>query len=205
MSKKIPWPQEALDKLQELFPIMEAKDVALHLGISLGRVNRKAYAIGLRKSADYQAEKMKVLLESGAASRYSKGNTPHNKGEKMPESTYQKVKRTFFKKGQKSHNEKPVGFERFGKDDYIEVKTPKGYKMKHRHIWEQHFGQIPPSHIIAFKDGNKYNFQIENLQLMSRGDNAIRNHRSKLAAYPAEYKETILLIVKIEKLLYAKK
>jgi hypothetical protein len=42
-------------------------------------------------------------------------------------------------------------------------------------VWEQHNGPIPPKHIVAFKDRNRANCAIENLELMSMADNARRN------------------------------
>jgi len=35
-------------------------------------------------------------------------------------------------------------------------------------IWEEHFGPIPPNHVVHHKDGNKLNNSINNLELMSK-------------------------------------
>lgn len=39
--------------------------------------------------------------------------------------------------------------------------------LKHRLIWEQHFGEIPKGYEIHHIDGNTHNNNIENLQLIS--------------------------------------
>jgi hypothetical protein len=47
--------------------------------------------------------------------------------------------------------------------------------MYQRHVWEQHKGPIPPKHVVAFKNGDRSNCAIENLELLSMAQNARRN------------------------------
>ena len=77
----------------------------------------------------------------------------------------------WFKKGCTPPRIRPVFSERFTKDGYIEVKIDglKKWQHKQRIVWREHFGAIPRNHIICFKDGNKQNCAIENLESMSRG------------------------------------
>jgi len=42
-----------------------------------------------------------------------------------------------------------------------------GWIQKHWLIWEEAFGTIPKRHIVIFADGNKRNFDIKNLLLVS--------------------------------------
>ena len=94
----------------------------------------------------------------------------------MSNEAIEKTKITRFKKGQIAHNSYPVGYERPNKDDYIEVKIsgPVGenkkksvWKLKHHLLWEEKNGPIPPKHKIIFADGDKRNFNMDNLILIS--------------------------------------
>lgn len=82
------------------------------------------------------------------------------------------------KKGNIPHNTKPIGTERISKEGYTEVKTTERgrWEMKHNIIYKQHFGEIPPAHVVSFKDKNKQNFDITNLECISRAELARRNY-----------------------------
>ena len=43
-------------------------------------------------------------------------------------------------------------------------------KMLHRLIWEDHYGEIPQNCCIIFKDGDKTNLQLSNLELKKKQD-----------------------------------
>ena len=43
-------------------------------------------------------------------------------------------------------------------------------KMLHRLIWEDYYGEIPQNCFIIFKDGDKTNFQLSNLELKKKQD-----------------------------------
>lgn len=132
------------------------------------------------------------------SARIQKGNTPPNKGRKLKDivkpEVIERMKPTQFKPGQKSHNYKPIGTERLQADGYIYLKIadPNRWKLKHHLIYEQQRGKIPPGFIIRFKDGNKQNFDIDNLILVSKRKNMQLN--SIHFNYPAEVCKTIQLI-----------
>lgn len=46
----------------------------------------------------------------------------------------------------------------------------------HRLNWENHYGSIPNGYIIHHKDGNKLNWDIDNLELLSRCEH-VNEHR----------------------------
>lgn len=63
---------------------------------------------------------------------------------------------------------------------YMSGKYPAifiGGKNIHVHIieWENHFGPVPKGHIIHHKDGNKLNWDIDNLELLSRRDHIYKH------------------------------
>ena len=49
----------------------------------------------------------------------------------------------------------------------------------HRLEWQKHNGGIPDGYVIHHKDENKLNWNIENLELLSRADH-IREHSDKV-------------------------
>ena len=110
-------------------------------------------------------------IRSGNDTRFKKGQVPHNKGT-HPE-TKGRMAETQFKKGNRPHNWRPVGSERnvIGLVE-IKVAEPNVWKFKHRVIWEQHNGPIPKGGLIAFKDGDPLNMDINNLMLVTRAENA---------------------------------
>ncbi len=111
-------------------------------------------------------------LNSGLTGKFIKGQTPHNKGKKMPKEVYEKVKHTMFAKGNVPPNHRPVGSERISKDGYIEVKVaePNKWRLKQRVVYEEAKGKIPEGCTIIFLDGNKRNFDIDNLRCITRSE-----------------------------------
>lgn len=55
---------------------------------------------------------------------------------------------------------------------YIPIRyREKVYRLLvHRVVWEEAYGQIPDDHIVHHIDGNRKNFALENLQLLSRSE-----------------------------------
>lgn len=111
-------------------------------------------------------------LNSGLSGKFRKGQTPHNKGKKMPKEVYEKVKHTMFAKGNVPPNHRPVGSERISKDGYIEVKVaePNKWRLKQRVVYEEAKGKIPEGCTIIFLDGNKQNCNIDNLRCITRSE-----------------------------------
>ena len=111
-------------------------------------------------------------LNSGLTGKFRKGQTPHNKGKKMPKEVYEKVKHTMFAKGNVPPNHRPVGSERISKDGYIEVKVaePNKWRLKQRVVYEEAKGKIPEGCTMIFLDGNKRNFDIDNLRCITRSE-----------------------------------
>ena len=137
-------------------------------------------------------------IHTGNSGRFQKGRISETKGKKqedfMSPEGLEKSKTTRFKKGQTPHNIKPVGTER-NLIGYIEVKVaePNVWKLKHRVLWEEHYGPIPEQGRLLFRDGNPMNITLENLCLV---DNRILCKMShlKLHHMPPELFDTAVLI-----------
>lgn len=126
---------------------------------------------------------------------FNTGSVPFNKGLRG----YMKPNRTSFKRGNTPHNYRPVGSERITKDGYVQVKVrdPKTWKLKHVLNWESVHGAIPKNHCIVFIDGNRQNCNIENLQLITRNENA-RFNQNGYSYYPVELRPTLRAITKLD-------
>ena len=108
--------------------------------------------------------------------RFSKGMTPWNKGlSYMPNN-----KETRFQKGNIPHCHREVGSERIIRDGYIEIKVaePNVWDLKHRAIYREYYGEIPDGYNIIFADGNKMNFDIDNLIAVSKSEMLILNNNN---------------------------
>ena len=133
-------------------------------------------------NSDITASQIKSLIgrlkiKTGRTGYFSKGHIPHNKGKKMSPEVYEKAKATMFKKGNLPPNYRPVGSERTTVDGYREIKVadPNKWELKHRYIYEQHFGKIPKEDMVIFLDNDKTNLDINNLKCISRKEHLYMN------------------------------
>ena len=112
-------------------------------------------------------------LNTVRTGRYEKGRIPYNKGTKG----IMKPNKTSFKKGDIPANHREVGSERINVYGYTEVKVaePNKWKLKHRVIYEEHYGEIPKNHNVIFADGNKLNLDINNLVLVNKDQLLVLN------------------------------
>lgn len=190
---RLVWTEDMDVILRDNYPCKYTSEVAEMLGLTSKQVLCRAKRLGLHKNPDVIAG----IRENGM---FLKGHVPFNKGMKqheyMSEEVIQKTIATRFKKGQIPVNIKNVGYERVNVDGYVEVKTEKGFVLKHRMIWVEHNGPIPKGYIVRFKNGNKQDLRIENLELVTCAqnmkDNTIHN-------YPPEIKTAIRCIANINR------
>lgn len=137
-------------------------------------------------------------LNTGFDGRFKPKTIPFNKGLKgiCPKG----CEKSWFEKGHRPQNYKPVGSERLNVDGYteIKIKDPKLWRLKHIHIWEQHNKKpLPKSHAIIFADGDKTNFNIDNLILVSRRQLLILN-RKRLLKNDADLTKVAVNIAKVQ-------
>jgi len=130
--------------------------------------------------------------------QFEKGLTPWNKGLKGVNGE----SKSRFKKGHTGYRTRQPGDERIDNDGYTYIKVSdiginyEKWKLKHRLIYAQHYGEITGETIVRFYDNNKQNFNIENLYAVTKGENVVLN-RLKFANEPLELKPTILAMVRM--------
>lgn len=208
------WTEDQLRVLRDLYPHRPTREVAARLGRGTSNVYAKANAIGLAKTQEFLDSDESGRLRKGQtrpgseATQFKKGRVPTNKGLRRPGWAPGRMAETQFKKGERSgvaaQNWKPIGTILPDSKGYLRIKVreaepgkePTGFgnsrvwPMYNRYLWEQHKGPIPPQHIVAYKDGDRGNCVIENLELLSMADNARRNAMWK--RYPPELSNAIM-------------
>lgn len=200
------WSDQEIKFLTDNYSEMKTADIAVIMNRPLGGVNGKAYTLGLKKSKKYMDKILAIeaakLKELGKTYQFKTGQKPYNYGQKMSKELYEKCKKTMFKKGSKPVNTKKPGDERVDVEGYTYVKiADRDWRLKQRLIWEQVHGPIPPDSNVIFKDKNITNFDINNLELITKADNMLRN---TIHQYPEPIKEIIKLNNKLKKQINAK-
>ena len=134
-------------------------------------------------------------LKTGTTGRFEKGVVSWNKGTKG----YMKPNKTSFQKGRTPHNYKPIGSERINsRDGYamIKVKDPNKWELKHKFIYEKHYGKVKKDSVVIFLDGDKNNFNIDNLKCITRAQLAMLNN-NKLINKDARLTEMGIEVAKL--------
>lgn len=158
-------------------------------------------------ATEFNASRLKAFkarnnLDSGLTGRFVKGQASFNKGTKGLINVG--GNKTSFKKGNIPHNTDPIGTEKITSDGYlwikidnqIGVKKNVNWIQKHRYVWEQHYGPVPEGKMITFLDGDRTNFDINNLEMIDNEIN-IELHKSKLRYKDSELTRAGINIAKI--------
>lgn len=187
------WTEKEVSVMLTMYPDHLTEDLLPFLpGRTVSKIIGKASLMGLKKSALFfskpESGRISKINEIGVATRYQKNCAGWNKGMKredyLSEAAIMKMKSSEFKKGQDPHNTVAIGSERMTVDGYVEVKVRhlkdgsganKNFELKQRLIYEQHYGPISKDMIVEFKDRNKLNFDINNLELRTRRENLLAN------------------------------
>jgi hypothetical protein len=162
--------------LRENYLTLTGPKLALKLGRAEGSVYGRIKLLGLILPDLIKQERQKITTENlrteGVFSRFPKGHIPANKGKKMSPDLYEKVKATMLKKGNIPPNTKYNGCLSIRGDskkgEYVFIRLSKcKWELLHRVVWEKHYGLIPKGFNVIFKDKDRFNFKINNLQLVS--------------------------------------
>lgn len=204
-SKKQPkkWTEEVIDFMIENYKGKDNIELAkmlnerFDLNTNNDRVSSVKANLKRRKGID-----LTTNINRGC---YKKGISPSNKGKKWDEyltkEQQEKARKTTFKKGNIPPNRSEIGQERMTQDGYTEIKIQDGtlnknWVLKHRYIYEQHYGKIPDGYNVMFADKNRQNFDIDNLILVSKHEDLIMNN-NKLIYEDKELTKSGHLVAKV--------
>lgn len=179
--KRRSWSQWEDDFLRKEYPNRSNADLAPWLHRTIRAVALRALHLGIRKAPEFADQQLRK-------GQFKKGHEPFNKGKArkywMSDEKQANSRRGQFKPGEVARKSspiyRPVGYEcvrRCHGVQYIYIKVAQGVKMqlKHRWVWEQANGPIPPGCNVQFKDGDTLNCCLENLYLISRSKQLVYN------------------------------
>jgi len=156
------WNDFTDNELRDLYPNHSAIQIAKIMDLTVYQIKNRARKLGLHK------ENFTI---------FKKGHIPANKGKKMDDKLKKRLAHTFFKKGDLPATTSEIGTISLTEDGYYRVKiaNPNKWDYLHRMIWKEHHKEpIKRSEIIIFKDGNKNNIIIDNLEKISRKEHIDR-------------------------------
>lgn len=170
------WTEEELEFLREVYPYYPNKEIAEMLKDKFGFEVTDKQLANARKNNDLPK---KAIPNSGC---YRKGDVPWNKDRKMPEETKKKLEKTWFKKGEIPKNHRPIGSTRIdNKDGYMMIKIaePNKWALYHRYLYEKAHGvKLAKNEAVIFADGDRSNFDIDNLVKVNRTNLLYLNNNS---------------------------
>lgn len=201
-----PWVPAEDEILRKLYPHNRAEDIAEVLERTVSSVYQRVNHFGLKKDPAFFETSRSGRLDGviGGSTRFPKGHAPANKGLRRPGWSPGRMAQTQFKKGQlagaAAEKIVPVGTEVVDRDGYIKRKVSDdappnmsrlNWKFVHVLVWEEHNGPLPAGYCVCFKNNNRADLRIENLECISRGERMRRN--SYHTRYPKEVAQLIQL------------
>lgn len=191
------WTDAEIAILRARYPHELAANIAADLGRTLPQTYNKASRLKLHKTEAFRASRESSVFRQGqnigAEFRFQPGREAWNKG--IAFNPGGRSSETQFKEGSAPKNRRPVGSTRIDVDGYVVIKIADGlnhWKLLHHQVWKQAHGEYPsPDMALIFKDGNKQNCDISNLELITRRENMLRNSVHRL---PKELAEVIQLV-----------
>jgi hypothetical protein len=175
--------------LRRVYPHTSTATLAPGFRRSVTAIYARAAVLGLHKSAAYMASadayRFRRGQGGGEACRFPKGHVPANKGLRRPGWSPGRMRETQFKKGVlngvAARRFKPIGSTRVA-DGYLYRKLSavpgpwtRNWKQEHRLIWERAHGPIPAGHTLVFRNGDRLDVRLDNLELLSRRALMARN------------------------------
>jgi hypothetical protein len=189
MEKRKIWTKEMLKTLKEDCFDFGYKETAEH-------INKKHGTNLTPKQVKTGRKNYRIF--SNVTGRFEKGRVPWNRGIRYIPGG--RSAETRFKKGHVPVNKRPVGSESMVKHGYVRIKVekPNTWKLKHRVVWEEHHGPLPEGHVVTFIDQDRENFDIKNLRLISKAQNAQLNIKN-IRGGTKELFEASLMLLDINK------
>ncbi|MCL1861818.1 MAG: HNH endonuclease [Proteobacteria bacterium] len=180
------WTPEEDAAIREHYPSKTARELAATVlpGRSIGSIKTRALALRVRKAQGFSKNNAAIR-----ATHFQRGQSPWNKGKHYVAGG--RSAETRFKKGSIPHTHLPIGSER-DKEGVLWRKVadtrikPQDWLPVHHIVWLEAGGEIPSGHVLCFKDGNRRNFSLDNLELATRAEimrrNSVNNYGPEVAA-----------------------
>lgn len=183
------WSTDDDEALRLAYPDTPTHAVARRLRRSLTAIYGRAGLLGLKKSAAYLSSPDACRLRRGdnvgVRTRFVQGHAPANKGLRRLGWYRGRMRDTQFKRGERSGRAlklwKPIGIERVSKDGYLDRKInndlplQRRWRAVHLILWESVHGPVPRGHVVAFRNGDKSDIRLDNLDLITRRALMARN------------------------------
>lgn len=157
--------------------------------ITKGQVKSMKHYMGVRSG-----------LNQGVAMRMSRpaGWVNPAKGRKVSSETYDKIRSRFFRKGENGLPPCPVGTERIrGGHVMVKVAEPSTWVSKARLVYEESTGEtLGSKDVIMFLDGDRMNFNPDNLMRCTKTERLFRNVSAGRIC-PSELSKAIILTCRL--------
>lgn len=173
---------EEVELLRELYPRTAGAVLARRFKRPLTSIYMAANRYGIRKDPEFfvQLGRRMANHPHARAHRFPPGHVPANKGQKGWQAGG-RSRETQFKRGSVSRWSPElyaIGTLRLNADGYVDMKVReglRGWRAFHVILWEDARGPVPKGFCLRFKDGDRLNIGLDNLELISRADNMRRN------------------------------
>ena len=182
------WTDDEVAELRRLFPDHTAREISERTGRGVRSIELKARQLGLRKTSEWIAERARAAMADPShparRTQWQTGNAPYNKGKPHP--ARDRTLETMFQPGHRPHTWMPIGSDRTSKEGYLQRKTAdtgvtrRDYVAIHHLVWRMHGHTVPQGYALCFIDGDKRNFDINNLELVHRSELMRRNSVHRL-------------------------
>lgn len=192
------WTNEEDRILAEHYPYTSSAELCELLSCNVHILYKRVERLGIKKAPGFMSSFISGRFQRGERrapeTQFKPGQKPWSTGKKI--GTRGRSGETQFKKGTVPHNYVPVGTEKINVHGYVLVKISDSgtqwerWAFKHRLTWEQAHGPIPDGHLVNFKDSNRKNCALENLELVTRAEHASRHG---INTYPKELRELMQL------------
>lgn len=180
------WTPERIAQLRALYPTCSAQECADLMGLTYKQIVHGVNRARLRKSREWVAQRMREVHQQGLAggqhTRFAPGHTTWNAGMTGLDLG---GKTTRFQPGQRNGRAaqlwRPIGTESVDAYGYPIRKVadtghkPTDWRWIHHLVWEAAGREVPPGHALVFRDGDKRNAALDNLELITRADLMARN------------------------------
>lgn len=199
-----------INEIKRRYPNEPAQVLADEYKVPIFRIYSVAKRYGIKKSDEFLNSSSSGRIQPGQnfspETQFKKGCPGATKGMRIEAIIKNEDKlrnwreKCLWKKGNKPYNTGKDGEIRWRKNvGYYFIRiSENNWEFLHRVIWQKKNGEIPPGFNIVFKDGNRRNCKISNLECISNAELVERNRHTK---YPLDLRKAIEEKNKLNKLL----